>query len=150
MPVADQQAIVAKHNDLRRKVAKGQETQGNPGPQPAAANMREMSWDAELAQAAQKLTDRCVFAHEQNRKTRKLFAVKKTILKCIVNLIKNKRTVSIRKMAVLWTEFGDGQRPKEMGRDDANVVRRSIPVQQRYGAEIHVRLVIPYNRRKIV
>ena len=31
-----------KHNELRRKVAKGQETQGSNGAQPAASNMKEM------------------------------------------------------------------------------------------------------------
>ena len=61
---ADQQVIVDKHNELRRKVAKGEETQGKPGPQPSATNMREMSWDADLAQAAQVLADRCVFEHD--------------------------------------------------------------------------------------
>jgi hypothetical protein len=39
---ADKQAIVDKHNNLRRRVAKGLETLGNPGPQPSAANMREI------------------------------------------------------------------------------------------------------------
>ena len=36
-----QQQIVSVHNDLRRRVAQGLETLGAPGPQPAAANMRE-------------------------------------------------------------------------------------------------------------
>ena len=36
------QIILDKHNELRRKVAKGQETQGSNGPQPAASNMKEM------------------------------------------------------------------------------------------------------------
>ena len=62
MSVADQQEIVNKHNDLRRQVAKGLETQGKPGPQPSASNMRQMVWDDNLANAAQILTDRCVLA----------------------------------------------------------------------------------------
>ena len=37
--------IVDKHNELRRKVAKGQETQGSNGAQPAASNMKEMVID---------------------------------------------------------------------------------------------------------
>ena len=61
---ADQQTILDLHNQLRRKVAKGQERQGNPGPQPPAANMREMGWDADLARAAQILADRCDFIHD--------------------------------------------------------------------------------------
>ena len=64
MSAADKLAIVTKHNDLRRKVAKGLETQGKPGPQPSAANMREMKWDASLASAAQTLANRCVWAHD--------------------------------------------------------------------------------------
>jgi hypothetical protein len=39
---SDKQKIVDAHNTLRRKVAKGQETQGNPGPQPSAANMKKI------------------------------------------------------------------------------------------------------------
>jgi hypothetical protein len=39
---ADKQTIVDKHNKLRRRVALGLETLGNPGPQPGAANMREI------------------------------------------------------------------------------------------------------------
>ena len=48
---SDQQSIVAAHNELRSKVAQGQETRGRPGPQPPAADMMEMSWDNELAQS---------------------------------------------------------------------------------------------------
>lgn len=39
---ADKTLIVSIHNQLRRRVAKGLETRGSPGPQPAAANMREI------------------------------------------------------------------------------------------------------------
>ena len=60
----DQQAIVNKHNALRRQIANGQESRGNPGPQPPASNMRQMKWDANLAKAAQTLTNRCVFGHD--------------------------------------------------------------------------------------
>ena len=35
-----EQQIVDLHNELRRRVAKGLETRGNPGPQPPAANMQ--------------------------------------------------------------------------------------------------------------
>jgi hypothetical protein len=37
-----QQQIVDVHNKLRRRVAQGYETLGAPGPQPSAANMREI------------------------------------------------------------------------------------------------------------
>jgi len=60
----DQQAIVNKHNALRRQIANGQESRGSPGPQPLASNMRQMKWGANLAKAAQTLTNRCVFGHD--------------------------------------------------------------------------------------
>jgi hypothetical protein len=40
---ADKTLIVDLHNKMRRQVAKAMEKRGNPGPQPAAANMREMA-----------------------------------------------------------------------------------------------------------
>ena len=39
---ADKTLIVNIHNQMRRQVAKGLEKRGSPGPQPAAANMREI------------------------------------------------------------------------------------------------------------
>jgi hypothetical protein len=39
---SDKQTIVDAHNALRRRVAKGLESKGNPGPQPSAANMRKI------------------------------------------------------------------------------------------------------------
>ena len=39
---ADKSVIVTVHNNFRRQVAKGLEYRGSPGPQPAAANMREI------------------------------------------------------------------------------------------------------------
>ena len=44
-----QQQIVDLHNELRRRVAKGLEKRGNPGPQPPAANMREFVSKSSLA-----------------------------------------------------------------------------------------------------
>ena len=38
----EKQAILDAHNDLRRRVAKGLETRGKPGPQPPATNMRKL------------------------------------------------------------------------------------------------------------
>merc|ERR1711971_761923 len=50
-----QQAIVDKHNELRRKVAKGEETSNLAwGTQPPASNMRKLVWNDELAVTAQK------------------------------------------------------------------------------------------------
>ena len=56
-PQDEQKQIVDAHNDLRRKVAKGQETQGanGSGPQPKAADMFQLSWDPVLAASAQRL-----------------------------------------------------------------------------------------------
>jgi hypothetical protein len=47
---------VTKHNDLRRKVAKGLELRGasGSGPQPKAANMFQLVWDPVLARMAQR------------------------------------------------------------------------------------------------
>ena len=47
-------AIVSKHNDLRSKVANGLEVLGVDGTQPKAANMRELVWNDELAEVAQR------------------------------------------------------------------------------------------------
>jgi len=61
------QAILDKHNELRRKVAKGEETNGAPGPQPAAANMRKLVWNTELEAVAQRWADQCQFGHDSSR-----------------------------------------------------------------------------------
>merc|ERR1712121_328867 len=58
------QAMVDKHNQLRRKVAKGNEPN-----QPPAANMRKLVWNDELAEIAQRLADQCRSGrHEESRK----------------------------------------------------------------------------------
>lgn len=60
----DAALILAQHNQLRSRVAMGQEGRGAPGPQPQAANMRLMEWDDELALVAQGHADQCIFEHE--------------------------------------------------------------------------------------
>ncbi|XP_047475100.1 uncharacterized protein LOC125029251 [Penaeus chinensis] len=60
----DAALILAQHNQLRSRVAMGQEGRGAPGPQPQAANMRQMEWDDELALVAQGHADQCIFEHE--------------------------------------------------------------------------------------
>jgi len=62
-------AIVSKHNDLRSKVANGLEVLGVDGTQPKAANMRELVWNDELAEVAQRWVDQCAGAHDSNRRT---------------------------------------------------------------------------------
>ena len=48
------EAIVAKHNELRAKIAEGQETKGVDGAEPPAADMMEISWNDGLAITAQR------------------------------------------------------------------------------------------------
>ena len=64
-------SIVKKHNELRSKVANGDETNGVGGGQPTASNMRSMVWSDELAKIAQRWTDQCNFGHDANRRTKK-------------------------------------------------------------------------------
>ena len=61
---AAKQGLVDKHNELRRKVARGEETSG---PQPAASNMRKLVWNDELAVIAQRWADQCIFDHDTAR-----------------------------------------------------------------------------------
>merc|ERR1711872_183391 len=63
---AGKKIILEKHNELRRKVAKGEENQAKQ--QPKAANMREMVWNDELAAIAQRWADQCDFGHDKDRK----------------------------------------------------------------------------------
>ena len=60
-------AILDKHNELRRRVAKGEETNGLNGGQPAAGNMKKMVWNEELETVAQRWADQCRFAHDVKR-----------------------------------------------------------------------------------
>jgi len=63
--------IVDKHNELRRKVAKGEETQGLYQGQPGASDMNELVWDDEVADMAQNWANQCSAgnpAHDTNRK----------------------------------------------------------------------------------
>ena len=60
---AGRKLILDKHNELRRKVARGEEKE-----QPKASNMREMVWNDELAAVAQRWADQCKFGHDKNRK----------------------------------------------------------------------------------
>jgi len=68
-------SIVSKHNELRAKVANGQEEQGVDGAQPKAANMMELVWSDELAEVAQRWVDQCAGAHDDNRRTEKFSSV---------------------------------------------------------------------------
>ncbi|KAJ8674847.1 hypothetical protein QAD02_010633 [Eretmocerus hayati] len=64
---SDKNLIVNRHNQLRRRVANGQETKGRPGPQPAARSMPDLQWDNELAMIAQRWADQCDYGHDTCR-----------------------------------------------------------------------------------
>ncbi|KAK3930546.1 Sodium/potassium-transporting ATPase subunit alpha, partial [Frankliniella fusca] len=68
LTAADRAAVLKAHNELRNKVALGKESRGITA-QPAAANMRKMVWDNELATIAQRWANQCTFAHDKNRNT---------------------------------------------------------------------------------
>ncbi|XP_014208029.1 ancylostoma secreted protein-like [Copidosoma floridanum] len=60
--------ITSLHNELRQKVANGQETNGYPrGPQPPARYMPVVEWDEELSTVAQKWANQCIWGHDNNR-----------------------------------------------------------------------------------
>jgi len=63
------QSILDRHNDLRRRVAKGLETEGINPPQPPASDMRKLVWNDELEMIAQRLVDQCSYGHDDNRRT---------------------------------------------------------------------------------
>ena len=56
---SDKDAILAKHNELRSKVANGKQSG-----QPPAANMKKMVWNDKLAKEAQKIASTCVYEHK--------------------------------------------------------------------------------------
>ena len=52
--------ILDKHNQLRRRIARGEEGRGLGGRgQPPAADMRRLGWSEELAAVAQRWADQC-------------------------------------------------------------------------------------------
>ncbi|XP_033218310.1 venom allergen 3-like [Belonocnema kinseyi] len=63
----EKQQILEKHNELRKKVADGLETEGSPGPQPAAKSMPNLTWDDELSTIAQRSANTCKFEHDKCR-----------------------------------------------------------------------------------
>jgi len=63
---AGKSVILEKHNELRRRVATGNQT--NPKVHPKAGNMMKMVWNNELALIAQRWADQCDFSHDKNRR----------------------------------------------------------------------------------
>ncbi|XP_057339747.1 venom allergen 5-like [Microplitis mediator] len=62
----EEQEILDAHNHFRARVAHGQESLGNPGPQPAG-NIPALKWDSELAKIAQRWANQCQFGHDKCR-----------------------------------------------------------------------------------
>jgi len=61
---AEKNLILKIHNELRQKVASGQETHGN---QPGASNMMKLVWNDEIAATAQRWVDQCKEGHDKIR-----------------------------------------------------------------------------------
>lgn len=59
--------ILDVHNTLRNYVAHGKEFRGNPGPQPAAANMKMLEWSDDLASIAERWAAQCVYNNDECR-----------------------------------------------------------------------------------
>ena len=64
---AQQTEIIDVHNEKRQQVAAGKERLGKPDSQPAASNMKTVSWDDELAQVAQRWANQCSPGHDECR-----------------------------------------------------------------------------------
>lgn len=72
---SDRDNIVRIHNEYRQSVAVGMEGRGNPGPQPKAANMRQMKWDKELAYFARIWAAQCSRNHDFCRDSGKIHRI---------------------------------------------------------------------------
>jgi len=59
---ASKDLLLAKHNELRQKVAAG-----NEAGQPGASNMRKLVWNDELGDIAQRWAGQCQFGHDDMR-----------------------------------------------------------------------------------
>jgi len=57
-----QESILSALNEVRRKVAHGQQWG-----QPPAANMKKISWSEELSDIAQRWADQCLYKHDKSR-----------------------------------------------------------------------------------
>ncbi|KAH0558028.1 venom allergen 3-like [Cotesia glomerata] len=66
----EKKEILDTHNKLRRKVASGLETRGNPGPQ-LGGIIPNLSWDKRLAIIAQAWANQCQFKHDLCRDVRR-------------------------------------------------------------------------------
>lgn len=55
------------HNDIRKKIAVGNETGGVDPPQPGAGDMRKLVWNEELELSAQRWADQCTIGEDRIR-----------------------------------------------------------------------------------
>ncbi|CAG7823534.1 unnamed protein product, partial [Allacma fusca] len=57
IPTQDRSLIMNMHNTMRQQIATGNERRGKPGPQPSAANMRQMAiyWSGGLSNMLRRL-----------------------------------------------------------------------------------------------
>ncbi|XP_011871196.1 PREDICTED: venom allergen 3-like [Vollenhovia emeryi] len=95
---AEKKLIVEKHNQLRQRVASGQETKGNPGPQPAAVSIPDLSWDNELETIAQRWANQCDFNHDKCRNVDR-FSVGQNIA---MSSSTGKSTPNLENMIQMW------------------------------------------------
>ncbi|XP_059086443.1 uncharacterized protein LOC131883108 isoform X1 [Tigriopus californicus] len=64
MTQQERELVLMLHNERRAFIANGKELRGDPGPQPPAANMMELTYDEELEFEAQSWADQCIRNHE--------------------------------------------------------------------------------------
>jgi hypothetical protein len=62
LTAAQKTELLRKHNELRNRVASGQQSR-----QPSATNMQEMIWDESLGTLAQNYANTCPGTHNPNR-----------------------------------------------------------------------------------
>ncbi|KAL7297324.1 hypothetical protein TKK_0009719 [Trichogramma kaykai] len=75
---AEKEEILKYHNEIRQKVAAGEETRGDPGPQPAAREIPPLTWDDELANIAQKWANQCTVNHDSCRNVERFWVGQNT------------------------------------------------------------------------
>ncbi|XP_014208149.1 venom allergen 3-like [Copidosoma floridanum] len=99
----EKKAIVELHNELRRKVASGQEIRGNPGPQRKLQNgkMANLKWDEEIAKIAQHWADQCQIKHDACRNTPKDYVGQNIGYKGTTMDIKNS-VILIKELVKKW------------------------------------------------
>jgi len=59
-----QEKMLKLHNEKRAKIANGEET-GALISLPTGSNMRQLTWNEDLAKVAQQWADQCIFEHDQ-------------------------------------------------------------------------------------